>query len=277
MELPNYGFELIRLSPLHAISMCQGGQDSQRAVPSPHPSTRQGVCTAPAMPECGPRCPVPRVWGQRCWQRQPGVAAPPQGPPLPAWGLAALAPTAGHPSPGTHELVPSRPHGTHRALFPASPGCLLSPTAPPDPVCPEDPCQAVPDLSAALHGERVPSRSQLGGGQGDPPAQHATGMVWGGQDRPSPTCRGCRWGPEPGELSGFSGSPLTDSEEQTRPPSPGPAGRSVKVTLSPASLLEQGGETAGGPGRPLRPLNGPRCQGPAPWPLSVPPTGGTRW
>lgn len=30
MELPNYGFELILLSPLHAISMCQGGQGSQR-------------------------------------------------------------------------------------------------------------------------------------------------------------------------------------------------------------------------------------------------------
>lgn len=139
MELPNYGFELITLSPLHAISMCQGGQDSQRAVPSPHPSARQGVCTAPAMPECGPRCPVPRVWGQRCRQRQPGVAAPPQGPPLPASGLAALAPTAGHPSPGIHELVPSQPHGTHRALFPASPGCLLSPTAPPRPSVPKEP------------------------------------------------------------------------------------------------------------------------------------------
>lgn len=43
MELPNYGSELIPLSPLHAISICWGRQGSLHPVPLPRLS-------APAMP-----------------------------------------------------------------------------------------------------------------------------------------------------------------------------------------------------------------------------------
>lgn len=254
MELPNYGFELITLSPLHAISMCQGGQDSRRAAPSPHPSACPGGCTAPAMPKPGPRCPVPGVWGQRCWQL--GVAAPPQGPILPAWGLPSLAPSAGHPSLGTHGAGPLlAPWHTQSPVpcqpwVPAEPHSPLRPTVPTGPM----PSHASPCQQHCMGRGSRPVPGLVGDGRLPQPS---TGMVLGGQDQPSTTCWGCRWGSEPGEPSSFPGSPLTDSEEQTLPPSPGPTRRSVKVTLSPASPPEQGGETGGGLGRPLRPRNSP--------------------
>lgn len=45
MELPNYGFELILLSPLHAISMCQGGQGSQRPPGAARPGCARTLPT----------------------------------------------------------------------------------------------------------------------------------------------------------------------------------------------------------------------------------------
>lgn len=200
MELPNYGFDLIMLSPLHAISMCQAGRAPVGAVPSPHPSTHQGGCTAPAMPKPGPHCPVPRVWGQQCQQRQPGVAAPPQGPSLPAWGLPAQAPSAGLPSPGTHRASSLSAPWHTQSPVPRQPRVPTEPHRP----SPQTqhtcrthakPCQ--PPISSTAWGEGSVLASSQWGTRGAPPAQPGTGMVCGGRDQPSPTCWGCRWGPEP--------------------------------------------------------------------------------
>lgn len=97
----------------------------------------------------------------------------------------------------------------------------------------------------------------VGDGGAPPPT---LGRFWGAQDRPSPMCWGCHWGPTPRELSGFPGSPLTDSEEPTLPPSPGPAGRSCQGHTHPHIPTGVGRGDEWGPGRPLQPHNGPRCR-----------------
>lgn len=97
-------------------------------------------------------------------------------------------------------------------------------------------------LSAARHGEGVPCSV---GDEGVPQPSLALGW-WGTQDWPCAKCRNCRWGPGPGKPSGFRGTPLTDTEKQKLWPSPGPAGRSVKVTLSPVSHRNGQGTTVSG-------------------------------
>lgn len=162
------------------------------------------------------------------------------GSPSPGTTLACLRATI----PGTQcwaptELVPFWPHGTHRALFPASPRCPLSTTAPHSPSLPPGP---TPSPASPRHRERVSSWPRLGGQLGVSPSR-ALGWCGGDGTGPAP-CAGAVTGvPSPGEPSSFPGSPLIDSEEQMLLPSPGPAGKSVKVTLSPASLPELGGES----------------------------------
>jgi len=225
--------------------MCQGGQGSRGAAPSPHPGAHRGGCTAPAL------------WGRRCRQgllrdhlRLPGGTSDTQ-----CW-----APFPGHPS--------SSPRHGHRALFPVSPGCPLNPTVPPAPACLRDPCQAVPvPISSAAWGQGLllaPAR--WGMGWGAPPAQPGTGMVWGGEDQPSPVCWGCRWGPEPRERSGFPGSALTDSEEHALPLSPEEHQGHPQPRTPGAGQPGRAGEG------PFSPAMVPGCRGPAPRPPPLPAT-----
>lgn len=166
-------------------------------------------------------------------------------------------------------LDPSRPHGTHKALWPASCGCSLSSSSVPMRPMPSraSPCQQHCSGRRSCPG---PGSVWVGG-----LPQQSMALGWcGGQDWPSPARQGCHWGSKPGQPSGFPGSPSSDSEEQMLPTSPGLAGRSVKVTLRPASLMEWGEKTGGGA---LRPQNSPGCQGSAPWFLPLAPTAGTQW
>ena len=101
IELPNYGFELITLSPLHAISMCQGGQSSRWAAPCPTPAPTKGA-----------------AWPQPC----PSLARVPR-----AQGLGIVVPEkaagGGSPSPGTtYDCLGATSPGTQCwAPFPGHP------------------------------------------------------------------------------------------------------------------------------------------------------------
>lgn len=172
MELPNYGFALITRSPLHAISMCRGGQGSRGCALAPPQRPPQ----RPPCPRLAPAAPCP---GLRATVQAEAAGG---GSPSPVTTSACLGATG----PGT-KVLGTLPRGAH-STGPLSapwhtqspvPGQSWVPTEPHSPPRPSVPAGPVPSWAAPCQQHYI--------GRGSHPGHRTVGDCGVGWGFPQPS------------------------------------------------------------------------------------------